>query len=103
MKSKAIEENQAILVELSPVLIRVTNVILRAFGKTVGKVFDEREDTLAQVFFKISLCSQGTLADVVEPAFALSIAREGGGTEQGEDNFEVFTRLEREFEVQREI
>jgi len=40
---------------------------------------------------------------VVEPAFALSIARERGGTEQGEDYFEVFTRLEREFEIQREI
>src|SRR5207247_9986357 len=62
-EKQAIEENQTVLVELAPVLVRVIYVILRAFDKTVGEDFDEREDTLAQVFLKISLCSQGTLAD----------------------------------------
>ena len=101
-EKQAIEEYQTILVELAPVLLRITNMILRAFDKTVGEDFDEHEDTLAQVFFEIGLCSQGTLADLVEPALALGIAHECRRAEQREEDFEIRELFDCDFEIERE-
>ena len=89
-EQQAIEKYQAVFVELASVFVRVANMILRAFGKTVGENFEDGEDAVAQIFFEFGLRAQGALADLVEPAPALSVARECRRTEQGDEKFEVF-------------
>ena len=96
-EKQPVKKDEAVFVEARQV--GVGDVIPGAPGEAVGEDFHDGEDSLAEIGFQLGLVGQGVFADLIEAAFALVVAGEGGGTEEGEENFEVFEGADGQLEV----
>ena len=65
------------------------DLVLGARGETIGKIGENGEDALAEVFLKFRLCAQGLLANEIKPAFAVCVTLESFGGKECEEVFEI--------------